>query len=261
MEDTCCIKGCENEVLAMGLCVNHWRANKKNGSPVGMRPLSAANRGLTHEERFWKSVRKTDTCWLWGAGRDKDGYGRFKATICGVETRFATRYSYMLHTGEILDSSVLILHSCDNPPCVNPDHLSAGSPMENTHDMMRKGRHKAGNAAQALKVQKITDDQVREILRDKRRYVEIAAEYGLSYQHIVEIKTRTSRGNVQIDPAEIIRGRRGARGVERSKHLTEEDILAIRASSEGPTALSKVYKVTAATVCDIQKRRSWKHVV
>lgn len=260
MGDTCCIKGCENSIVAMGLCVNHWRANKKHGSPVAVRPLSSANRGLTHEARFWKSVRKTDGCWLWEAGCDRDGYGRFAAIIGGVPTRLATRYSYMLHTGEVLDSSVLIMHSCDTPRCVNPGHLSAGTPRENSQDMVRKGRHISGNKQKAHKLSKVTDDQVRDILRDPRRYPEIAKEYGLSYQHIVEIKTRTSRGYVQIDPAEIIHGRRGSKGSERSKNLTENDVLDILARPEGPTELSKVYGVSPATICDIRKGRSWKHV-
>src|SRR5258708_276136 len=102
MENLCCIKGCDREVCAMGMCVNHWRMTAKHGSPVAERRLSAANRGLSDEQRFWKSVERTDTCWLWRAGRDEDGYGVFRAEIYGVPVFRAHRYSHMLATGEIL---------------------------------------------------------------------------------------------------------------------------------------------------------------
>lgn len=108
--------------------------------------------------------------------------------------------------------------------------------------------------------EKLTDDQVRSILRDPRRYPVIAQEYGIHAQSVLAIKARSTRAEVAIDPAEIVRSSRGARGTERSKNLTEDDVRAIRASEVGPTALSKFYKVTPATICDIRFRRSWTHI-
>lgn len=257
----CCIKGCDKPVLALGMCVNHWRMTKKHGSPVAERPLSAANRGLTDSQRFFKSVEKSgDGCWLWMASLDRDGYGVFNVTIYGIRTRRAHRYSLMLHTGEVLDNHQLVMHSCDNPQCVNPDHLAAGTPAENTADMIRKGRDHYGRVSQARKVSKLTDDQVRAILVDGRPYAAIASEYGIHKQHVLTIKARRSQHFVDTGDIEVVRNKRGAAGEARSKTLTEADVMAIRASGLGPTALGREYGVSAPTICDIQKYRSWKHV-
>lgn len=260
MSSECCIKGCDRPILAMGLCVNHWRMNKKHGSPVAMRPLTAENRGLTTEARFWKSVQKTAGCWLWGAAVDRDGYGVFNAVIFGVGVRRAHRYSHMLHTGEVLDGHVLVMHSCDNPKCVNPAHLSSGTPAENTADMMRKGRDAAGRRRQASRVSKLTDEQAIAVIKDPRRYEEIAAEYGIHKQHVLELKARTSRRDLNIDSSQVVRSRRGLRGEERSKRLTEADIRRIRDGNESGAALAREYGVSSPTITDIRKRRSWRHV-
>lgn len=260
MLEVCCIKGCEKEVCAMGLCVNHWRMNKKHGSPVAVRMLAHANRGLSAEDRFWKSVTKADGCWLWNAAKDADGYGVFDAIIHGVKTKKAHRFSHMLATGEILSPHVLVMHSCDNPSCVNPGHLSSGTPSENMADMIRKGRHLPGRAVQAQKVRKITEDQVVSILKDGRPYAMIADAYGIHKQSVMAIKARTTRKEVHIDPSEIVRNKRGASGEARSKSLTEEDVRYIRAATISGADLAREFGVTSATICDIRKHRSWKDV-
>lgn len=260
MDTVCCIKGCDLKVVALGLCVNHWRMTVKHGSPVAPRPLSAINRGLSDEQRFWKSVYKTDGCWLWVAGRDEDGYGVFKAEIFGVQVFKAHRYSHILATGEILTPDRLVMHSCDNPPCCNPAHLSSGTSLENTLDMIMKGRHLGRSRAHADKVGKLSDDQVRAILRDGRPYAQIAAAFDVHPQTIMGIKGRTTRTYVEIDPTEIVRNKRGARGAAKSKLLTDKDVQAIRVSDDRTSALALRYGVSASTICDIRKLRSWTHL-
>jgi hypothetical protein len=261
MTELCCIKGCDRQVLAMGMCVNHWRNNKRNGSPVAPRPLSAENQGLSDEERFWKSVKKLPTgCWEWQAGRDKDGYGVFAATVFGVRVRRAHRFSHMLHSGELLNHRILVLHSCDNPPCVNPAHLSSGTNADNVRDMIAKGRDLPMRKAQSAKVSKLTDEQVVAILRDPRHYDEIALEYGVHKQHVKDIKGRRTRLFVEINESEIIRHKRGAEGARRSKNLTEADVRAIRASIEKGVTLAARYGVSVATISQIRHRASWKDI-
>lgn len=197
---------------------------------------------------------------MWRGGCDRDGYGHFHATIHGVPTQKAHRFSYMLATGEILGTHQLVMHSCDNPRCVNPDHLTAGTPQENTADMIRKGRHMAGRRAGAEKISKLSDEQVRAVLIDPRHYAEIAAAYGISKGHVAEIKARTTRLFVEFDPANVVRAKGGARGAARSKNLTDDNVRAIRASQEPGRVLGERYGISVQTVCDIQKRRSWRHV-
>lgn len=87
-------------------------------------------------ERFWKYVKKTNTCWNWTGGFLQSGYGIF--TINNKIVR-AHRFSYELHKNKI-PVNLNVCHSCDNPKCVNPSHLWLGTHKENMDDMMRKGR-------------------------------------------------------------------------------------------------------------------------
>ena len=92
-------------------------------------------------QRFWEKVdiRGTEECWPWLAARSA-GYGRFtvSAQKCG---ELAHRLAVQLTTGEeILYTSKVVLHDCDNPACCNPRHLRVGTQQDNIRDMLEKGR-------------------------------------------------------------------------------------------------------------------------
>lgn len=87
--------------------------------------------------RFWSKVDKSGVCWLWTASKRRRGYGRF--TVKRVISLAAHRVAYELTYGSIPEGLV-ICHKCDNPSCVNPTHLFAGTQQDNRDDCKQKGR-------------------------------------------------------------------------------------------------------------------------
>jgi len=95
------------------------------------------------QREILKDKLKADTtvspsnCWEWNKYRDKDGYGR---TTIGGHKFGVHIVSYLIFVGEITPG-FLVCHRCDNPPCCNPDHLFSGTSLDNSRDMVSKGRH------------------------------------------------------------------------------------------------------------------------
>lgn len=99
---------------------------------------------IPQEIRFYDKfiAGKSNECWEWKGAINNVGYGMFRENNDKMVT--AHRKSYELHKGEI-PKGMCICHSCDNPKCVNPDHLWLGTIKDNIDDMIRKGRNKFVN--------------------------------------------------------------------------------------------------------------------
>ena len=91
----------------------------------------------THKNRFWSKVNKTSNCWEWTGSKDGKGYGQFSANCKRYSTH---RFSFELKYGKI-PNGLCVLHHCDNPSCVRPDHLFLGTVADNNRDSIIKGRN------------------------------------------------------------------------------------------------------------------------
>lgn len=100
------------------------------------------------EQRFWTKVDPTGECWLWTASLHPKGYGQVSVRRPdGRPTmRRAHHIAWELTYGP-KPPHLFVLHHCDTPRCVRPDHLFLGTQADNIADMVRKGRHRFGRRA------------------------------------------------------------------------------------------------------------------
>ena len=124
-------------------------------------------------------------CIEWAGYRDKDGYGQSPVT---GKTRKAHRLAWEEANGPIPDGAY-VCHSCDNPPCINANHLFLSTNAGNTADKMSKGRHGCGRG-ENHGMAKLTESDATQIRCDARIQRVIAEEYKVSQPLISLIKTR-----------------------------------------------------------------------
>ena len=143
-------------------------------------------------ERFWGmvEVRNLDDCWLWTKYCDAKGYGRFRI---GDSMQRSHRVSWTLCNGPILDG-LHVLHQCDTPACVNPNHLYLGTNDDNTRDRCTRGRHRRGERVLHAK---LTEEAVRHIRRKELRVSQYARLYGTSQPTITNIQLGNKWKHVQ----------------------------------------------------------------
>lgn len=98
-------------------------------------------------ERFWENVcpEPNSGCFLWMGSVIKQGYGRIRRENCGPGLT-AHRASWEIHYGAIPEG-MCVLHKCDTPSCVRPEHLFLGTNKDNTQDCIAKGRFVSPHAA------------------------------------------------------------------------------------------------------------------
>lgn len=147
----------------------------------------------TIQKRFWEKVKKTAECWLWIGVKMPTGYGRLNVGRKQDGWRLAHRISWTIANGEI-PAGKCVLHRCDNPRCVNPNHLFLGTQRDNVSDMHTKGRASGGSFPRNQFARKLTDyetDQIRRlVLNHGMKYSTLAHQYGVGIRTIGRIVRR-----------------------------------------------------------------------
>jgi hypothetical protein len=156
------------------------------GSPLALQKY------LQYFNRRWIPVTESG-CWIWTEGCDKDGYGKVQIQKKSLR---AHRCAWMLFRGDLPDD-LCVLHRCDVPSCVNPDHLFLGTNQDNTADRVRKGR---GAILPIHRETKLTDEDVMTIraLRGVMRQVDLGKQFGLHHSQISRIQRGLSFGHLSV---------------------------------------------------------------
>ena len=150
------------------------------------------------KRKFWGKVDKSGECWEWGGSRNDKGYGRMQIN---KKVYKAHRLSFFLHYGKD-PGKFLVLHKCDNPSCVRPDHLSLGTNSDNMKDMTSKNRQRKGEGIPWSKLKK---NDVKDILilhSKGKTHREIAKKYNVSEGNVRKILRGDSWSHVKRPPVE-----------------------------------------------------------
>lgn len=222
----------------------------------------ARNRNGTEEERFWRKVLKTDSCWEWIGSRCSRGYGNFWFR---KRIRPAHVVSWIMHNGEIPEG-MEVCHNCpggDHVWCVNPTHLFLGTHQENALDASKKGMFQ-GRGGEKNWNAKLSESKVEEI-----RKLYASGEYtGVALAKIYGIQTcqanmiiRGQSWKSQTNGVNISRGICG----ERHYHhlLTTELVIEIRNRFRNGESVAEISRSMNRTYACIKKAAygiTWKHV-
>lgn len=153
---------------------------------------------------FWSKVIKKEGCWTFQSAKDRDGYHKHSYKTEGSKKyRQTGAHRFMLIiNGHIIPPGYVVCHKCDNPSCVNPEHLFIGTPADNNLDKKLKGRDRAPKGERQAYAS-ITDDIARRIKEEAvvgwrvgynngSNLKEVAAKYGVK----VELVRRIARGEL-----------------------------------------------------------------
>jgi hypothetical protein len=184
----CRVKGCEKDEVVEDLCSLHYqrlRKGKALDAPLG-------GKAIPFEKRLLGRIKITEEgCWEFQGTRSRKGYGRISKNGVHVE---AHRASYEHHK-EKIPEGMCVCHTCDNPPCINPEHLFLGTHLENMQDAYRKGRMKIPKMEYVrsflppeMQVTKLTEEQITRIRNHVGDLKDVATECGIGRRYAYKIR-------------------------------------------------------------------------
>lgn len=222
--------------------------------------MRASRVGSVNERFFKRFERDPKTgCWNWTGSRNANGYGYIGGEFANGKRYvpvgsfiLAHRASWIIHNGEIPEGTgahgTVVMHKCDNPACVNPDHLMLGEQADNVRDMDNKKRHVVGEF-QRLKGIEHRNSSFKDqadidlILATQGRTKELAERFGVVESTIKRIRRRN--GITKPDAEKF-----------KNKPLSDEAIAHIRSTPPGTRGLGKLYGVGKTTISNIRNGKT-----
>lgn len=181
-----CICECGTERVVYGETIRSGSSKscgcfKAEKSAIAMKEMRLCQSGSLRDRFFSRFAKLENGCWQWRAHTDKDGYGILPGTNKNTRSH---RLSYEIHIGEIPEG-LIVCHHCDNPGCVNPNHLFVGTPKDNANDALQKGRHYIGEKNGRSK---LTAENIKQILSSTMSGQQLANKFGVTRSTINNVR-------------------------------------------------------------------------
>lgn len=180
----CSIEGCKNESARRSWCYKHYKRWQTYSDPMHVK--NPRIYGMTLQERILATIKKVGDCWIWQGSISNRGIPRLKYKS---KTTSAHRAAYIAFKGPVPDK-LLVCHTCDNPLCVNPEHLYSGTALDNVRD--RTERTGIDHVPKGLPHwnAKFSDKQILEVLKATGLHRIIAKKYGMSRGYVSQLKSK-----------------------------------------------------------------------
>lgn len=172
---------CGIPAVARKLCKKHYYKARRMGE-IDKHSI------LKPEDVFESKIDKSGSCWIWTGTKNSYGYGIF--LLPGEIPVRAHRYAFEFFNDMIIPKDWVVMHTCDNPPCVNPAHLKLGTKNDNNKDTANKRRHNYGldhwNG-------RLSDKMVEDIRKSQEQTRVLAIFYNVCTSHIYRIRHGQAR--------------------------------------------------------------------
>lgn len=213
--------------------------------PIIMTKANKINLEDVNEEAFHnKYVKLQSGCWEWVGPKNWHGYGMYYQRYKKFR---AHRLSYFLKNPEF-DQSLVICHKCDNPLCVNPDHLFPGTMMDNVEDMIEKGRQKKKNGSTTAITKAIAKELYEFCLENPTTsFRQLGEKFGFDHK---SVKLAMSK----ISPVPVRK-----KGYKINQEIADKIRWHYRVSDETQTDLAKKYSLNLSNVHNVLKNKIWKN--
>jgi len=216
---------------------------------------------LERYNRFLPEDRPVNSCWEWQGARAGKGYGLINEGGANSKKIYAHRLAWEVHNSRPVPKGLHVCHHCDNPACVNPNHLFLGTNQDNVNDKVSKGRQPRGSKSQ---VSKLSDDDVMEIRKLGslgKSHTSIAKKFNVQRSNITLILHGKRWTHLPVAPVKKSPPPRGSsHGMSK---LTSDQVINIRdasAKGESYVSIARRFQISSTNVSHIVRRKIWKHL-